>query len=95
VVVLDLPETELDLTLTPPDDQSAVTFLTLQPGESPPDLILDSGVPIAGVLEVEGDPVPFALIEITTSDGLKVGTTLSNGDGAFSLRIQSSLLEEP
>ncbi len=95
VVVLELPETELDLTLTPPDDKAATTFLTLRPGEDAPELILDSGFPIAGVLELDGEPVPFALIDITTADGEKVATTLSNGDGAFSLRIQSDLLEEP
>lgn len=95
IVLLELPETPLDLTLTPPDDQSAITFYSLQPGEPNPDLILESGVPIAGILELEGEPVPFALIELTTSDGRKVGTALSNGDGAFSVRVQSSLLEEP
>lgn len=93
VVLLDLPDVDLELTLTPPDASSATTFVELAAGQQNPSLMLDVGIPVEGTLDLDGEVVPFALIEIVTTEGKRLGTAISDGEGRFSTRVQSTLLK--
>lgn len=92
VIQLSLPWTPMTLSLTPADGQSAITYLRLDPAEEPPELVLDTGVPIRGRLLLDGQPVPYALIDVRDVDDTSVATTVSDAEGAFAMRIQESLL---
>ncbi len=52
------------------------------------DLDLLPGTVLSGVASLDGDPVPFALIDVYDHvQGLLLGTTVTDGDGAYTVRV--------
>lgn len=90
VISMSVPGVPLQIALTPPTDDAAVTLLTLKTPEDMPESVqLPLGQQIAGQLVVDSEGVPYAVIELRHPDsGALLGTALSNSDGEFSLRLQ-------
>jgi hypothetical protein len=87
-VALDIPDTSVELTLSPPQGVlAAVTRTTLLAGGGAETLMLDEGEPVSGTVTHEGEPVPWALVEIRDAENKLYGTTLTDNGGAFSIRV--------
>ena len=89
LLTMELPDTPVELTITPSDASAAITHITYDPASAQAELHLSAGTPLSGTLSTEGEPVSYALIEIRDEDGRLYGTTVSDGDGAFALRVES------
>lgn len=81
------PAVPMELTLVPPTPNTAVTRLVIDDPSDLPRLELDEGVPFSGTVEAEGAPLDFALIEVYDDGGAFLGSTVTNGEGAFQLRV--------
>ena len=90
-LTLELPPVPLDIRLTPPTAEWAITHYSLNdPGSvagSDLELSLSQGELVEGILEVDGEPVPYAYIEVMNETDDLYGTALSDENGAFSIRI--------
>lgn len=90
-ISFDVPRAPLEVTVTPPDDSSAITRISLDPSEDrQPRIELDRGVPVSGQLTSQGTPVPFALVEVRSAEGQLYGTAITDLDGRFSMRVPDS-----
>lgn len=81
------PAVPMELTLVPPTPNTAVTRLVVEDPSDLPRLELDEGVPFSGKVEAEGAPLDFALIEVYDDGGAFLGSTVTNGEGSFQLRV--------
>jgi len=89
-VQMNLPEVEMDVTLVPPSSTLALTQYQITPDRVEPDLEIKEGQPVSGVIRNEGEPVPFALVEIRDVDGTLLASTVSDPDGFFAVQIDST-----
>lgn len=87
-IALDVPRGPLIVTLSPPDSVGAITTLSADGPGDLPKLSLRSGQPVSGAVSVEGEPVPYALVEVRDIDGSLLGTTLTDGGGAFAVEVR-------
>ncbi len=84
---LDLPVTPYEVTVTPVGTAGAVTRRNLTPGQNG-NITLDVGQPVAGTLLWQGQPVPYAKVEVRDlQSGALLGVTSSGTDGAFALEV--------
>lgn len=95
LLALELPATPVELTITPSDTGAAITHLVYDPAEPMTELQLSPGKLVSGTLRAEGEPVPFALIEVRDEDGRLYATTISDGEGAFALRVEDQPSQLP
>lgn len=91
---LDVPDVPLNLTLQSPDADQPITRLEVP---APADVsridLDDEGSLVAGVLlDPDGVPLPYALVEIRDHEGVLLGTTLTDASGDF--RVTVALLED-
>jgi hypothetical protein len=93
-VNLQVPDVPLDLTLQSPDSDQPITRLEAAlPGDVSRIDLDDEGSLVAGILlDPNGAPLPYALVEIRDHEGVLMGTTLTDGDGAF--RVTVALIED-
>ena len=92
-VSLEVPNVPLDLTLQSPDADQPITRLEVA---SPADVtridLDDEGSLVTGLLlDPEGSPLPYALVEIRDAEGALLGTTLTDDNGE--LRVTVALIE--
>ena len=90
-----VPQVPLHVTLAPPDDGAAITTIDVDPATEDRDnwseLSLTAGVPVSGVVQLDGDPVPYAVVELRNGEtGELLGTTISDDTGAFSVRVRET-----
>lgn len=86
----DVPAVRLELTFTPASSEVAITRLEHDPiAEQIGDVVLPYGMEVSGVLRTsDGALVPYAVVELhNAATGDLLGTTLSNGSGEFSARV--------
>lgn len=95
LLALELPDTPVELTLTPSDTSAAITHLVYDPADPLTELSLSPGELVSGTLLAAGEPVPYALIEVRDEDGRLYATTLSDGEGAFALRVEEDPSQLP
>ncbi len=50
-------------------------------------LVFSKGALVTGTIALDGEAEPSALVELTTTEGLRLGASLSDGTGAFRLVI--------
>lgn len=87
-LVMEVPRTLLELTLSPAAADAAITRLTVDSDErSVFDLHLDAGVPVDGAVTSDGEPVPYALVEVRDAGGRLYATALTDDQGRFAMRV--------
>ncbi len=86
---LQVPDVPLDLTLQSPDADQPITRLEAAlPGDVNRIDLDDEGSLVTGILlDPDGIPLPYALVEIRDHEGLLMGTTLTDGEGAFRVTV--------
>jgi hypothetical protein len=87
-VRMELPAGPLSFMLIPPSGSSAVTHLEADASISRIDLRLVNGERVSGVVRTGNSPVPFAFVEIRDVSGELYGSTLTDGDGRFTVRVE-------
>jgi len=93
-VHLEVSNVPLDLTLQSPDADQPITRLEVA---APADVsridLDDEGSLVEGILlDPDGVPLPYALVEIRDAEGALLGTTLTDANGDF--RVTVALIEE-
>lgn len=88
-ISLEVPEVAVALCLTPPDDSAAITRINLSaPSDLDDTVYLGVGTPIRGRLVVDGQDVPFALVELRDpTSGTLLGSTITASDGSFAVHL--------
>ena len=88
-MTLRVPNVPLDLTLQSPDaDQPITRVESVLPNDVSRIDLDDEGSLVSGVLlDPSGSPLSFALVEIRDSEGVLLGTTLSDGGGEFRVTV--------
>jgi len=84
---LFLPSMELDFVLVPTTGPSAVTHLSTHPESFPQALRLEEGQRISGSATHDGQPVPFALLEVRDSYDVLYAITLTDEQGEFEVWV--------
>jgi hypothetical protein len=87
-IALDVPRGPLLITLSPPNGDAAITTLSADGAGDLPRLSLRSGQPVDGAVTVDDEPVPYALVEVRDTTGALLGTTLTDGGGAFEVLVR-------
>jgi hypothetical protein len=87
---VDLPATQMLVTLVPPTTSLAVTRVTLNPAEHTGNLTVSEGQGVAGIVRSEGEGVGFALVEVRREDGTLLASTVTGPDGDFAVQIQAT-----
>jgi hypothetical protein len=87
---VDLPATQMLMTLVPPTTSLAVTQLTLNPAEHSGSLAVGEGQGVAGIVRSEGEGVGFALVEVRREDGTLLASTVTGPDGDFAVQIEAT-----
>lgn len=91
---LELPAVPLDCTVEPPGDRPdlAPMRVSLDPAQQPtPRLQLSGGQLVEGVVRFEGEPEPFALVEVRDLDDALLGVGFTDEEtGRFSVRVDLS-----
>jgi hypothetical protein len=87
-IALDVPRGPLQITLSPPNGDAAITTLSADGAGDLPRLSLRSGQPVDGAVTVDDEPVPYALVEVRDTTGALLGTTLTDGGGAFEVLVR-------
>lgn len=87
-IALDVPRGPLQITLSPPNGDAAITTLSAEGPGSLPRLGLRSGQLVDGAVTVDDEPVPYALVELRDPAGALLGTTLTDGGGAFEVLVR-------
>lgn len=94
---MELPPVPLDIRLTPPTAEWAITHYQLDDpaalAGSRVELQLSQGQLVEGILEAGGEPVPFAYVEIADAYDDVYGAALTDENGSFSVRIDPGELE--
>ncbi|RME20276.1 MAG: hypothetical protein D6798_20830 [Deltaproteobacteria bacterium] len=91
IASFDVPRVRLELTATPPTDSAAITRTVIDAAEvQDPTIDLIRGVPVSGSVVAQGEPVSYALVEVRDARGELYGTAITDGDGAFSMRVPLS-----
>lgn len=90
---MDVPEVPLVLTLSPSDDNAAITHHDLPlPSDAPETFLLEQGTLVGGRISARSnEAVAWALVELRTSDGELYGSSLTDGNGEFSVRVSNSV----
>lgn len=86
----EAPSVRLELTFTPPSSEVAITTFEHDPStETLGDVVLSRGQEVSGRLRTtDGAVVPYAVVELRDgADDELLGTTLTDGEGNFSARI--------
>lgn len=87
-----IPAVDMNVSLIPDNSIEAITNFTLDTidieAEEEPEWQLQLGQPLSGLLQTEGEKIPFALIEVYQGNTL-LANGLSDIDGSFSLQIQT------
>lgn len=88
-VTLRVPNVPLDLTLQSPDaDQPITRVESILPNDVSRIDLDDEGSLVSGILlDPNGSPLSFALVEIRDHEGVLLGTTLSDGGGEFRVTV--------
>lgn len=92
-----LPQTPVECAVTPPGDHQhdfALTRTHLDPAQvhtEPLVLPLVPGAVVEGTVRTAGRPEANAVVEVRAPDGRLLGSTLTQGDGWFSLRVAAAL----
>ena len=85
---LSVPDVPLDFTFTPVDPRETTTWVTAEDPRSVGDLRLAPGQPVEGLVLMDAEPVAYALVEVRDGNtGALYGTTYTDGEGGFALRI--------
>lgn len=85
---LMVPNGPMTITLTPPDTGAAITSYSVESPSALPRLELKRGQLVDGAVLSDGEPVPYALVELRDSQGALLGTTLTDGGGGFSVQVR-------
>jgi hypothetical protein len=85
----NVPDTALIVRFMPSNDRGvAITPFSLpRPSEGPSTYPLGAGALIAGNASASGSPLPFAVIEVKSPSGESLGTTVTDTNGRYALRI--------
>lgn len=92
-----LPQVPVECAVTPPGTHQrdfALTRTHFDPAavdEEPVVLPLVPGTVVDGVVRTGGRPEPHALVEVRGPDGRLLGSTLTEADGYFSMRVAAAL----
>ena len=87
----DVPMT---LRLSPPDSNTAITHVDLDsPHSAPSEFNLARGSEFSGSISWKDEPVSFSLVEILDDSGNGVGTTISDIQGWFGVRVDGQAQE--
>ncbi len=84
---LDVPNVKVQVALTPPDGDVAVSFVEVPVEEFPPVIMLERGEAISGVITHDEEPVAFGLVEVRGSDDQLYATTFTDDMGSFEVRV--------
>jgi hypothetical protein len=89
IVEMEVPAVPLQFTFTPSDAGLAIQHRTVDAAtEQLGSVTLPEGEPVRGTVTADGEPVPYAVVEIRgAEDDRLYGTTLTGEDGSFSARI--------
>jgi len=86
---LAVPPVPLTISMMPPDSESAITWFDLiSPDSASPEFMLERGQILEGYVRLAGDPVSHSLVEIRDGLNHALGTTLTDEDGHFAVRLQ-------
>jgi len=86
---LDLPTQPVTMMVSPPTSSLAVSHVYIEPESDRGSVYLSKGEPVSGVVLSNGQPVDFALVEIRSSVGELLATTLTDRSGNFNVRIEA------
>ncbi len=86
---MELPATDMELTLVPPTTGLAVSRIQLNPATDSDTLQVVEGQSISGVVWSEGASVPFALVEVRDTDGTLLASSVTGPDGNFTVQIEA------
>ena len=87
---MELPATQMLMTLVPPTTSLAVTQVALNPATHTGSLTISEGQGVAGVVRSEGEGVGFALVEVRREDGTLLASTVTGPDGDFAVQIEAA-----
>jgi len=88
---LELPATDLECTLTPPDtSQNATTRISVDGAllDGNLELVLSRGQLAMGTLDLGGEPEAFAVVEIRDGHERLLGSAITDEAGFFQVRVQ-------
>jgi len=90
LVTLDVPDTSVEISLTPPNSAAAITRFNLtSPDDVQQELQLSEGDPVSGKFWSDDGAIAYALVEIRNNNDELLGRTFTDGTGDFSVRLQS------
>ena len=90
IYLLRVPHVFLECALTPPGDRLDLPMTQqLLDTSLPVDtaFVFSKGLLVTGNIALDGEAESSALVELTTSDGVRLGASLSDASGAFRLVI--------
>jgi hypothetical protein len=88
--ILSLPLSEVACLITPQGGTSRMAASRIEldlAEEDLPRVTLNVGATVSGVVDADGTPTPFALVEVRDSKGSLWGTALTDTQGQFSLQV--------
>jgi hypothetical protein len=85
---LDLPPHPVNLRVSPPSAELAVTKVLIDPVNDRGTVYLSRGEPVRGQVTTNGQPVRFSLIEVRNLHGTLHATALTDNQGRFEVRIE-------
>lgn len=85
---LEVPDVALDVSYSPAVNTETTTWVSVDNPDDLGDLRLSLGEPVGGQVLLEGEPVPFSVVEVRDgASGALYATTFTDAEGFFAVRI--------